>query len=360
MQIGLFIFAILTIVGAWTAWRRSPLYSVKITLKIVGVFLLIVAAIVGVSMAILHGPIRHSPAAQAILAVVVVIAIATGATGILIRITDAHVAQLPPSVQLVTIHRRKVHRWIWRTVVYELINAGAAVFLPSSWKWLPLFFGGFVLLLCGPMLMGFYMRARRLDLGMSVVIAGPWVHWQYTPAQWESWAKSQLAWERSKEGNLTWRASFVLLSICAALFGLGALFSGASFRESVAIFGGLLAFVMLLLIGANWFGRTDFERRYRRLLAAPPEAYFGDEGLFCNGEYSPWILSGKYLLEATAASDAPARLVLIFQSFNGSTSVRVAQRVLIPEGRWPDVALLQQKLQARCPKAFIHMVTPAA
>src|ERR1017187_242253 len=166
MQIGLFIFAILMIVGAWSFWRRSPLYSVKITLKIAGVFLLIVAAIVGVSMAILNGPISHSPAAQAILAGIVIIAIATGATGIIIRITDAHVAQLPPSVQLVTIHRRRVQRWFWRTVVYELIDAGAAVFLPSFWKWLPLFLGGFVLLLCGPMLMGFYMRARRLDLGL--------------------------------------------------------------------------------------------------------------------------------------------------------------------------------------------------
>jgi hypothetical protein len=364
MQIALPIIAILMIVGSWSAWRRSPLYSVKITLKIVGVFLLIVAAVVGVSMAIFNGPWSHSFAAQAILAGVVIIAIATAATGLIIHITDAHVAQVPPSVQLVAIHRRKVQRWFWRTVVYELINAGAALVLPYAWNWLPLFLGGFVLLLCGPMLLGFYMRARRLDLGMSVVVAGPWAHWQFTTAQWESWAKNQLAWEQSKIQPMVWKRDWrkLLKAVLymTLIFVLAALLSPGSAREKAAVTAGLLVFVALIGSCANWFNRNNCQRNYRRLLAAPPEAYFGDEGLFCNGEYSPWILSGSYLLEATATSDPPAHLVLIFQSFNGSASVSVAKRIPIPEGRWPDVELLQRKLQACCPKAFVHMLKPAA
>src|ERR1035441_5673151 len=78
---------------------------------------------------------------------------------------------------------------------------------------------------------------------MSAVMAAPWAHWQYTPAQWESWAKNQLAWERSSAGALTWRKSLVLVLFCVALFAFGALFSGAGLRENVVIVAGLSAFV---------------------------------------------------------------------------------------------------------------------
>jgi hypothetical protein len=157
-----------------------------------------------------------------------------------------------------------------------------------------------------------------------------------------------------------WRKLLKTVLYMTLIFAFAALVSGGSVREKVAVTAGLLVFVVFIISCTNWFDRNNCERHYRRLLAAPPEAYFGDEGLFCDGEYSAWILSGSYLLEATATSDPPAHLVLIFQSFSGSASVSVAKRIPIPEGRWPDVKLLQQKLQARCPKAFIHMVTPAA
>src|ERR1035438_7858542 len=192
MQIALPLIAILIIFGAWRGWRRSPLYSVKTTFQIVGAFLLIVAVWVAVSLGVFSGPLSHSPVALGILAAVAVVAVGTGASALIIRITDRHLAQVPPSAHLVTIHRGKVLRWFWRTVVYLLINAAAALLLPSSWNLLPLALGGFVLLMCGPMLMGFYMRARRLDFGMSAVIAAPWTHWQYKPAQLESWVKNQL------------------------------------------------------------------------------------------------------------------------------------------------------------------------
>jgi len=109
---------------------------------------------------------------------------------------------------------------------------------------------------------------------------------------------------------------------------------------------------------AYWFKRTNFDRRYRRLLAVQPETWFGDEGLFCNGAYTPWILSGRYLLKATAAIDAPPRVTLIFESFNGSTSTQITQRVLIPDGHLTDLPMLQQKLNAHCPTASVHLSAP--
>src|ERR1019366_8969481 len=102
----LLLIALLTIVGAWSAWRHSPLYSAKITLKIVGVCLLLAAVWAAISLGILSGRLSNSPVAEGILGAVAIVAIGTGATAFLIQITDKHVAQVPQSAHVVTIHRR--------------------------------------------------------------------------------------------------------------------------------------------------------------------------------------------------------------------------------------------------------------
>ncbi len=355
MQIALLIFCFLTIVGAFSAWRRSPLYSIKTTLKLAGGFLLIVAVVAGTTYAIVNSSLSRSPVAEGIASLVAVIVLASGASIFIVRITDSHVAALPPAARLVSFNRHKVYRWIWRLVVFLLINAVAALVLPSNWQWLPEGLGGFVLVACGPMLSISYMMARRNDRGMSAVIANPWAHWQYTPEKWAQWAENQREWEKAQEGPWRWKGVFGFVGLCGGLFALGALFTGASLKENAIIVGGLTGFVIVLVLVAYWFKRTNFDRRYRRLLAAAPESWFGDEGVFCNGAYMPWILSGRYLQNATAALDQPARLMLIFESFNGSSSTQITQRVAIPDGHITDLALLQQKLSAHCPTASVHL-----
>jgi TfoX/Sxy family transcriptional regulator of competence genes len=91
------------------------------------------------------------------------------------------------------------------------------------------------------------------------------------------------------------------------------------------------------------------------LLLAAPEAWFGDEGLFCNGTYMPWILSGRFLLKASAASDPQPELTLTFQSFNGSSSTLITQRIPIPDGHISDLLTLQEKLRTHCPTASVHL-----
>jgi hypothetical protein len=215
-----------------------------------------------------------------------------------------------------------------------------------------------MLFLCGPMLSIAYMMARRNDRGMSAVIANPWAHWQYTQQQWAQWAESQRAWEKAQEGPWSWKGASLFVLFCIGLFALGALFTGASLEENLIIVSGLSGFIILLALVAYWFKRTNFDRRYRRLLAAQPETWFGDEGLFSNGKYTPWILSGRYLLKATAAIDPPPRLTLIFESFNGSSSTQITQRVLIPDGHITDLPMLEQKLKSHCPTASVHLSAP--
>ena len=310
MQIALFIFAVLTVAGAWAGWRRSPLYSRKVTLKLAGAVLLTAAATVGVTLVIVSGPFRLSAQAQAILAAVAVVAVGTGATGLLVRITDGHMARTAPSVRIVTTERHKIQRWIWRIAAYLAICAAAALVLPSAWIWAPLTLGGLVLLGCGPALVALYMRARRLDLGMSATVAAPWAYWRYSPAEWQIWARNELEWERSHAATVAWlrewRKTLKAAAMMALIFlGSAWLMLSGSAAEKLAVAGGGMALVVAMAAGVNWANRRAPDRRYRRLLRAPPEALFGDEGVFCNGEFSPWILSGSYLVEATGTTIRP-------------------------------------------------------
>jgi hypothetical protein len=358
MQIALLIFCFLTITGAFTAWRRSPLYSLKTTFKLAGGFLLIVGVVAGTTYAIVNGSLSRSPVAEGIAGFVALLALACGSSIFIVRITDKHVAQLPASARLVSFNRHKIYRWMWRLTVFLLINTVACLVLPSAWKVLPAALGGSVLFLCGPMLSIAYMMARRNDRGMSAVIANPWAHWQYTQAGWAQWAENQREWEIAQEGPWSWKGASLFILFCVGLFALGALFTGASLKENVIIVSGLTGLVLFLALVAYFFKRTNFDRRYRRLLAAQPETWFGDEGLFSNGAYTPWILSGRYLMKATAAIDPPPRVTLIFESFNGSSSTEITQRILIPDGHITDLPMLQQKLNVHCPTASVHLSAP--
>src|ERR1700722_5022453 len=150
MQIALLIFCFLSIVGAFSAWRKSPLYSVKTTLKLGGAFLLIVAAVAGATYAIVNSSLSRSPVAEIIASLVAVMVLGWGASIFIVRITDAHVAALPPSARLVSFNRHKIYRWIWRLVAFLLINAAASLVLPSDWKWLPEGLAGVFVVLWGP------------------------------------------------------------------------------------------------------------------------------------------------------------------------------------------------------------------
>ncbi len=355
MQIALLIFCSLTIIGAFSAWRKSPLYSVKATLKLIGAFVLILAVIAGTIDLIVNGSLSRSPVFEGVASLVAVLVVGCGSSVLIVRITDAHVAALPSAARLVSFNRHKIYRWIGRLAIFLLINAVAALALPSSWQWLPVGLGGFVLVACGPMLSIAYMMARRNDRGMSAVIANPWAHWQYAPEQWAQWAENQRAWEKAQEHPWNWTRVLLFILFCGGLFVLGALFTGASLEENSIIVGGLTGSIVLLALVAYWFDRTNFDRRYRRLLKASPESWFGDEGVFANGTYTPWILSGRYLLTATAAIDQPARLMLVFESFNGSSSTQITQRIPIPDGHLTDLPVIEQKLNACCKTASVNL-----
>ena len=356
----LIIICFFIVLGSMAAWRASPLYSLKSTFQLIGAFVLIVAVIVGASMAIFSGPVSRSPIAQGILGGIAFLVISIGASVGIVRITDKHVAQLPSSVKMVTLHRHKMYKWFFRLVVFLLLSAAAALVLPGSWNWAPLALGGFIVVASAPTLGLGYMMARRNDRAMTAVIANPWIHWQYTPDQWTAWVAKDLEWERKTETPWSWKKAALFDLFIAGLFALGALFTGGGVEENAIIFCGLNGLMVVLTLILYWVVRTHPARRQRKLLAAPPEAYFGDEGVFCEGEYTQWILSGRFLLTANLATDPAVCVVLVFESFNGSTSTKITKRIPIPPDRTQDQALLQQKIDVTCPTAHVRLLTPSA
>ena len=67
------------------------------------------------------------------------------------------------------------------------------------------------------------------------------------------------------------------------------------------------------------------------------------------------LITRRNMLKATAAVDLPPHLTLIFESFNGSSSTQITQRIPIPEGHLIDLPMLEQKLKAHCSTASVHL-----
>jgi len=89
---------------------------------------------------------------------------------------------------------------------------------------------------------------------------------------------------------------------------------------------------------------------------APQETWLGPAGILYVGEYAPWDLSIYQLTKAALIMKVPARIYLTFQqtTLGNSTSTDVLH-VPIPEGHLGDLAVIEAKLRALCPKAQINL-----
>jgi hypothetical protein len=108
------IFAVPSVVGAWSTWRHNPLYSARSTLRSAAVILFAVAGIVSLVVAAVNLTIDRSPSvAGGTMAVVIVFGalslifiIQAVATPTSAKLTVA----LPANAKLVHTHRRKIYK----------------------------------------------------------------------------------------------------------------------------------------------------------------------------------------------------------------------------------------------------------
>jgi hypothetical protein len=123
-----------------------------------------------------------------------------------------------------------------------------------------------------------------------------------------------------------------------------------------------VVFICGLLFALAEASTRDFKRAPEKLratlLEAVPEAYFGRDGVFCDGVYTTWLSLNVYLTSASIDERQPRSLVFHFDKivpnpYAGNPIIPIQQSVLIPQDAESDIARLRQELTARCPKARI-------
>jgi len=352
-------FFLLTVVGAWAAWRSNPLYSTRATFRFVGVVGLAIAAVVGAIVAAVNLTSRSSP-------------VVTGATlgGVILLGTLALIwvieAASVPSVlarpaggKLVTVHRAKLMPWLWRFCAFLVVTAALALVLPGDWRFAAYTVGGMFGFLGVVLLFTGYVAALAFDRSLTSVEREPWLHWRYTPEQWKTWSDVQVARMIAAPRRWVWRRDWkrLLFPVIATVGGVYVFNPGQWLWDTGYL--GFLIVLMAVIVGVlNRYEKTAPLRFHRLLMRAVPEAYFGAAGVFADGIYTEWQTVGNYLLAAGSDERPPRSLVFRFEkTIPGAYSgpIEVEHSVLVPDGAESDVARLQTALSAACPSARVTL-----
>jgi hypothetical protein len=353
----------LLMLGAWGAWRRNPTYSIRSTVRIFAVSALAISGAVLLIVATTR-LIAHSTLVVAVSAMMAVIIFDSLALIFVIQAVcapkESKPAALPASVKLLNIHRRKIRTWL------EVFGTLVAVFtlgclIPGAIRYISLTLGSVTVLLAVIMIPVLYVTSRSLDRALTQTELNPWVQWHYPLDQWQQWSAVQADRLRVTPPTFVlardWRR--LVLPFAIIIGGIAFLCPGTWFFKSLyiaAVCGAILAVAVLSRHGGN----RAAEKLRVKLLAADPEVYFGRDGIFCDGVFTPWLNISTYLLSARIDERRPRSLLFSFEKsvpnlYGPSQVVPIHQSVLIPTNADVDADLvrLQRALTVRCPKAQI-------
>jgi len=357
--------ALLGCFSVWQAWRHTPLYSSQSALwLIVKIVLMMGVAAAGMVAAIMLTMDRS----QAVQVGVLGFSIVACSVGLIFGISAAATpriarlqTQLPPSVPVMQLHRKRVTHWLRVALVYFLICALLALF-PDPLRSFALVLAMLGGLLSAVMLPVGYVMARRMDRAATALELTPWLHWQYPPEARELWCRAQV--ERMKRTPPTFilrRDWLKLLGLCAVIvIPALALMSGAWFERA-----GWAVFCCVLLGGFIELAAAEVRRApaklAKRLKNAPADAWFGRDGVVVDGHFYTWIDASVYLTSARIDWRPPRSVCFIFANigsgaYGAPVLSSVTQNVLIPPAvAAGDLALLQQQLRERCPDADVKL-----
>jgi hypothetical protein len=351
--------ALLSVVGAWHAWRRNPAYSNRSTLRLVGVTALSIIALILVIVTAVNLTIHRSEAvAMGTMFAVVVI----GALGMIFIIQYASTPKsarlttaVPPSATLVRVYRQKVYTLAKFFAILLALCGVLAILTPGPAKGAVLAVGAIALLLALVLLPVMYVTNRNFDRSLTALECSPWVHWQYSPAQWQQWTDVRV--ERQKTTPPTfvvtrdWRklaVPFAVIAVGVCVFGPGSALVRVSY-----VLGSCGAIFALIMLSARSDRHSPDNLRVV-LRNAAPEVYFGHDGVYCDGVFTTWLTLDNYLKAASIDERAPRSLLFRFEKvvvnpYSGNQFVPIYQSVLIPEGAEADLSRLQHELSARLP-----------
>jgi len=359
------VLALLSVAGAWVAWRRNPSYSVRSAMRSLGVAALAIGLMIGmIILAVNFAMNRSAPVAFAVMATVVVV----GSLSMIFIIQAASTPKdaklttaLPANTKVLQVHRLKVYHWAKVLGVIVGICALLGLVIPGDARYVPLSFGGMALLLGAVMLPVGYATSRAADRSLTAMEMNPWVHWRYTPAQWQQWTEVQVGRLQQTPPTFIFKRDWHKLAwVCGAIAAGVGIFSPGTWLEKglylICVCGALCA---ITLLSARSEHRMP-ERTEAKLRKVEPEAYFGHDGLYCDGGYLTWLGVSVYLVAASIDTRPPRSLKFNFEKvipnpYGATVPLQIHQSVLLPDGGEADLARLQRELTARCPKAQIAL-----
>jgi hypothetical protein len=357
------IFSIFLMTGAWAAWRRNPLYSKRSTLRAAGISLLAIAGVILLIVATVNFVSNRSPMVAGIALAAVII---FGTLALIFIITavstpkESKPAALPHSVKLVTDNRRNMYVWV--KVFAILLGIFALVALvPGTARIVALTIGGMTLFLAIILLPVLYWTSRTADKSLTETELNPWVHWRYTPEQWAEWSNVQV--ERlsaTPPSFLLTRDWHRFLFPFAIIIGGVAIFCPGGWLFKTLYLVAICVAILAVAVLAGRGGASHADKLHAKLMQASPEAWFGRDGVFCDGVFTPWLNVSTYLVSAAIDQRQPRSLLLSFERsvpnpYGPTQVVAIHQSVLIPAGAEADLARLRQELTARCAKAQIAL-----
>ena len=358
------VFAIVFLFSAWGAWRRNPLYSPRATLRSLFVVLSAIAGAIALIVAAVKLSQGRS-AAFSYSAIGVVIVVDTLALIFVIQTfttpTEARPTSLPHATKLVTTNRVKVYKWARVFAVLILVFAIPGLLIPRDIRYVFLSIAGFTAFLAIILLPVLYWTNRGFDQSLTALELGPWVHWQYTPEQWTAWCNVQAERLRATPPTFVFARHWqrLLWTFSAIAVGVYVFCPGGWLWKTLYIVGVCGAILAMAILGGRG-GAPRADKLRAKLLRAKPEAYFGRDGIFCDGVFTPWLNVSTNLVSATLDERQPRSAMFNFarsvpNPYGPTQIVPIHQAVLIPTGRESDLARLQQELTARCPGAHISL-----
>jgi hypothetical protein len=358
-----FIFALMSIAGAWAAWHRNPAYAGQSGLRALGSIVGFVAAAALVVAVTVHFMQPLSEALQFVIMGLLVIGLTLGLVFSIQAATIPKASRLatslPTSTRILTVHRDHLYRWA-KYVLGFLAVCGAGLLIPGTTRYVLAALGGIALLLASVSLPLLYMNARKMDRALTGLELDPWIHWQYSAAQWQAW--SEVLAERivavpSFSLKRSWRRLFWPFAAMGA--GL-MIFSPLTLLENALYTVAIWGFMLALLESNVWFDHLASTRIQQKLHDARPEVFIGRDGLYCNGRFLTWLGADYYLTDASIDVRPPRSILFRFEKlvpnpYGPLQTIVLSQCVLIPDGTDVGVARLSHELTARCPKARISL-----
>ena len=358
--------ALLALLGAGSTWvvlRKNPAFAARYVLRFFAVLTAMLAAFVLAMLATLKYTERLPQAVQlgAIFGVVGMGTVAMITVAIQASLPQA--APLPATAKRLNVFQKRTYVWARRLGCALLVFAVLMLVLRGVPQIVVGTLGGLFGFLGIVLVFGLWLTARRTDRWLSAVEADPWVHWIYTPEQWRQWTEVTAQRDASEpDGAFHWKRDWkMVVSISMAIVGSLLMFVDAPWTTRLII-AATIALTLLACLGLAGRGKAKASRMLRRKpTTADLEVYFGQDGLFALGEFTPWLTVGVYLQAASLDEREPRSLALRFQEVvPGYGSANLVPKVLslpLPKcnGVENDLARLQKELSARCQKAAITL-----